>query len=590
MNKPLEPALEAAGNFWKEYGAEEWTDAVVAAMKLGGVDHMFFVSGTELAYYQEAIAKAQVLGRPAPKLLTMIHESAALHAAVGAAMVSGKPTAAAAHVDVGTLHYGAAIHTAWRANAPVLITAGNAPRAFPGSMPGARNSPVQWVQEPRDQSEIVRQYTKADHRMEYQDNPGMMVSRLLQLAMSEPRGPVYMSMPREIAMLPCPGTAKFPTRDQLGLARPASPDPEDARAIARWLVKAENPCVFTARLGHDHAAVTELVRLAELLALPVTEAAGANHLNFPNTHPFYGTGPRSTEVDVALVLEAIRPWSPDSADSPPADAKIAWISVDPVQSRFKTMEFRADLWIPASAASALRVIHEAATGLLDRSDLARIAERRKRLEQRRKEIDAQEEAKALEAGRQAQPDTRWVSYQLGKLLDPDAIVLNDVTSASDFMQHYLRRERPGTFFRSGTSTGGWGPGAAFGAKIVSPDRDVILTTGDGFYLFGEPLAALWSARQLKAPHLSVVIVNASYSTGTTNLKATYPNGYAVKHNNYTGGVFDPPPNFAKLAESVDCYGEYVHETAEVGPALKRGLEQVRNGIPAVVAVRVPNLV
>ena len=178
MNKPADMPVQAGANFYSEHGADEWTDAVVASMKLGGVDNMFFVSGTELAYYQEAIVKAEVKGWPAPRLITMLHESVALHAAIGSAAVSGKPSVAAAHVDVGTLHFGAAIHSAWRANAPVMLTAGNAPRAFPGSMPGARNSPVQWVQEPRDQGEIVRQYTKADHRMEYMDNPGLMVSRL----------------------------------------------------------------------------------------------------------------------------------------------------------------------------------------------------------------------------------------------------------------------------------------------------------------------------------------------------------------------------------------------------------------------------
>jgi hypothetical protein len=41
---------------------------------------------------------------------------------------------------------------------------------------------------------------------------------------------------------------------------------------------------------------------------------------------------------------------------------------------------------------------------------------------------------------------------------------------------------------------------------------------------------------------------------------------------------------------VDCYGENVTTSAQVGPALARGMEQVRQGIPAVVAVRVPNLV
>jgi acetolactate synthase-1/2/3 large subunit len=155
------------------------------------------------------------------------------------------------------------------------MMAGTGPRAFPDSMRGARASGVQWVQEPRDQGEIVRQYTKMDHRMEHQDNPGLMISRLLQVAMSEPRGPVYVSIPQETAMLPMPGTTRFPTRDQLGLARPVWPDPADARTIARWLVDADNPVMYTTRAGRDPEAVLELVRLAESLAIPVMESTGA---------------------------------------------------------------------------------------------------------------------------------------------------------------------------------------------------------------------------------------------------------------------------------------------------------------------------
>jgi acetolactate synthase-1/2/3 large subunit len=51
----------------------------------------------------------------------------------------------------------------------------------------------------------------------------------------------------------------------------------------------------------------------------------------------------------------------------------------------------------------------------------------------------------------------------------------------------------------------------------------------------------------------------------------------VGSENYEGGVFDPPPNFAKLAEAANGYGEIVKEPDEVGPALKRGLEQVHRG-------------
>ncbi len=78
---------------WAQYPAEEWSDALLAAMKLGGVEHLYFVSGTEMSFFQEASAKAQALGRPAPKLMTMMHESVSLMAALGETMVSGRPAA-----------------------------------------------------------------------------------------------------------------------------------------------------------------------------------------------------------------------------------------------------------------------------------------------------------------------------------------------------------------------------------------------------------------------------------------------------------------------------------------------------------------
>ena len=587
MNKMADPQLQVGDNFWNEYGADEWSDAIVASMKLGGVDNLYFVSGSEMAFYQEGIAKAEAKGWPAPKLVTMMHESVALHAALGNAMVTGQPSAASVHVDVGTLHYGAAIHAAWRGNYPVLITAGSGPRAFPGSMRGARDGSIQWLQEPRDQGEIVRQYTKADHRMEHQDNPGLMVSRLLQMAVSEPKGPVFLTIPRETAMLPYPGTARFPTRDQLGIAQGTYPDPEHAKTIARWLVKSNNPLVMTERIGKDPVAVSELVRLAELLALPVAEPGNPQVMNFPKTHPLFDSGPTSAQADVCLVLESISPWLP-GIDTPPVDAKIAWVSIDPVQSRFKTMEFRADLWIPATAANVLRAIHDAATGMLDKSDLSRIEERRKRLETRKKEIEARRQAEAAEAAKKSVSSGCLVAYELGKILTPDAILLNDGLSNGQFVENYARRALPGTSFKSGSSAGGWGVGAAFGAKMAAPGQDVVLASGDGFFEFGTPSAAIWAGAHHKAPFLSVVFVNGSYSTGTHGLRKSYPDGYSAGIK-CVGGTFDPPPDFARMAESAGGFGEFVETPGEIGPALKRGLDQTRKGVPAVVAVKLPSL-
>ena len=44
--------------------------------------------------------------------------------------------------------------------------------------------------------------------------------------------------------------------------------------------------------------------------------------------------------------------------------------------------------------------------------------------------------------------------------------------------------------------------------------------------------------------------------------------------------------FSLLAEACHAYSEKVEDPAEVEPALKRGLEQVKGGRPAVLDVRI----
>ncbi len=573
---------------WGEYPAGEWSDAIVQSMRLGGVERLYFVSGSEIGFYQESIARARKYGWPTPEIVMVTHESVALNAAIGEAMVSERPTATAAHVDVGTFNYGGALHTAWRGGFPVLITAGGPPRAYPGSMPGARSDAQVWVQEARDQSGILRDYTKMDHRLEHQDNPGFMISRLLQIMMSDPQGPAYLVLPPETAKLKMSGTTRFPTRDQLGVARPAWPDPADAKRVAEWLIKADNPCILTAKSGRHQESVADLVRLAQLLAVPVMDTGRWDHLNFPTRHPLSGTGPAPSDADVLLIFEAPVPFIPPRG--PGRDAKIAWVDPDPVQSRYLTMEFGADLWLPVSTSGAANAISEAAMAMLTKADMGRIEDRRARLETRKKQLVAANKKAALEASKREQIHPRWLAYQIGQIMDDDAIMLDDAVSNSGNIRANHWRTQPGTYFRSGGSSGGWGVGAAIGAKLARPGSDVILAAGDGYFTFGSPLPALWTASHNEAPFLSVIFMNRSLTTGTTSLVGQYPDGAAVSAGDFTGGVFDPAPDFAKLAEAANCSGETVIDPGEVGPALRRGLDHVRNGTPALVAVSLPTLI
>ena len=309
-------------------------------------------------------------------------------------------------------------------------------------------------------------------------------------------------------------------------------------------------------------------------------------MNFPTTHALYGTGPSARDADVVLVIEDIVPYMPGD-DAPSSHAKVAWVNTDAVLSRIKTFEMRADRWLACSPASAARAIYDAATALLTQADMTRIADRRARLMERKRLQDAKAEEQAHADASLPHPTGRLVAYELGKILEPDAVVLNDALSNGGFVQTYAGRDRTGTYFRSGSSSGGWGSGAAFGIKLTAPERDVVLASGDGYFAFGTPLAAIWAASHHKAPFLSVVFVNRSYSTGTTGLRRAYPEGVAVRAGNYDGGTFDPPPDYAKLAEAGHGYGETVTQTSEVGPALQRGLDMTRQGTPAVIAIEVP---
>ena len=58
---------------------------------------------------------------------------------------------------------------------------------------------------------------------------------------------------------------------------------------------------------------------------------------------------------------------------------------------------------------------------------------------------------------------------------------------------------------------------------------------------------------------------------------------------FDGGYLEPALDFAKEAQSVGAYGETVRDPREVGPALRRGLAQTREGRPAVVAMWLPRL-
>ncbi|AMN41497.1 thiamine pyrophosphate-requiring protein [Rhodoplanes sp. Z2-YC6860] len=573
-------APKSEPHHWTRLPATEAGDAIVAAMALGGVDHLFFISGSEIMFFQEAIAKAQAHGRTAPKLITITHEYAGLNAALGYAAVTGRPAATAAHVDVGTQHYGCALHTAWWAGLPILIMAGAPPSAYPGTMRGGRDGAHFWLQQTLDQNGIARAYTKWDHRLEYQDNPGLIVSRALQVAQSQPSGPVYLSLPREIAVMPT-SDACFPSCGRLAVARPSAPDPDGIRTIAERLVKARNPYVVVSRSGKNAATVPALVELCELTAMPVVDGGNRTYQCFPFGHWLYQGSAKLADADLVIVLDADVPWPPESP--PPRDAYVAVVGADSVTAMIPTFEFCADLRLNSDPLNAIKALTEALRQLgPPTGDL--LEERTKRWKNASTERHSRLRAEALALATKTPIDPAWLAFQICEALDYNCIMIDDTLSHNP-LSRFLKSSRPGSYFRNPGSGGGWGPGAALGAKLGAPGRDVVTVTGDGFYMYSAASACLMAARRYNAPYMTVVFQNRSYSTGTRATASFYPDGYSVR-SGLEGGYFDPI-DFAKEAEAAGAYGENVRDPAEVAPALQRGLAKIRSGIPAVISVWLP---
>jgi acetolactate synthase-1/2/3 large subunit len=565
-----------------EMAVEQAAEALMASMKLNGIDRLWFTSGTELAFFQEVPIKHTTLGRPTPRIMTMTHENAALSAAMGETMLTGKPSATAAHVECGMINAGGSIHNADRGHYPVLMMSGYPPSAETGSVPGARDAGIQWYQQIPDQGQIVRQYMRWDHKLAAYDNPGTVITRAVQVMLSEPQGPAYLAIPREAAMRPMDG-ASFPLLDGLPPARKPVADPAQLRQAANWLLEAEQPMLCVSRVGRDPTAVPHVVALAEALGAYVM--ADGYRVNIPADHPLaVQGGPMAgppAEVDCLLILDMLVPWAM-TMYRPGPQVRIITLAIDPIHRMTPIYEFRSDLAIGGDAGTSIPL-------LVEEIRAQATSEQRERCRQRSERLMAAGLQRRAAAVKAAEDDRgkghitpAWLSHQVGQTLDPDTIIVNELVNTSGF-----NRTRPGTQFNAGGSSLGWAGPAAIGAKVAAPDRQIVCCSGDGSWMFGNPQVVTWASKFHKAPVLFIISNNRGYSTGTTQVLRTYPEGYAARLQDVTGGWFDPCPNYSGEAAASGAYGEKVTDPEQVAPAIQRGLQAVREGAPAVLDMWLP---
>ena len=556
-------------------------EAYLELLKDRGIDVFLGNAGTDFASLVEAFARSEAEGGRAPRPMVVPHEFVAVSMAHGYYAASGKPAAVMVHVNVGTGNASTSIITAARANVPILMSAGRTPITEEGQT-GSRDLHIHWAQESFDQAAMLREYVKWDYELRIPAQLESVVDRALELMHAEPRGPVYLTLPREV-LAANPGTMTITSPPRRESRSERFPDPARIDEAARILARAERSLILVSAAGIDARAVAGLVEVAEAGGIGVVEADPI-YMNFSHRHDLHlgynasgTTNPSLADADAIMVVEADVPWYPH-LQKPAAGTPIIHLAVDPFFSRYPMRSYPCDVPIAATPAVALPLLAEAVRRHADKQAVAR---RRERVAAEHRKRQAAWEETTVKQASASTIGFAWTSRCIGDLIDENTVVVNEYP----LDRRFAAFTRPGSYFGSPHSSGlGFGLGAALGVKLARPDSTVIATVGDGAYFFGQPLSSLFVQRAHDVPILTVIYNNQQWEAVKSGTLAVHPTGTAKTRGRFPLSELTPSPRFEEMAKTVDGYGERVESPGELPAALKRGLAAVREGRPALLNV------
>src|SRR5690606_1131564 len=203
-----------------------------------------------------------------PEAIVIPHEHAALGMAHGYYFATGKAQAVILHTNVGLANGSIGAINAAVDQVPMLLMSGRTP-VMEGGRFGARTVPIGWGQEMRDQTALVREACKWDYELKFPEQIAPLLDRAHAIANSLPKGPVYLSLPREVL---CETTAAGPLAAAPTMQTTVvAPSPAGLAKAAKLLAEARSPLIIARRGAGSEAGFAALARLAEEWSIPVCQ-------------------------------------------------------------------------------------------------------------------------------------------------------------------------------------------------------------------------------------------------------------------------------------------------------------------------------
>jgi benzoylformate decarboxylase len=572
LAQTLAPVSPEAVKTFEGTGGEAFAEQLIAS----GVKYVFGNSASEDAEFYEALVNRTQL-----QYILTPHEGPGAAMAAGYVKASGQPAVVMTAGSVGLMNALGQMFNAWKEQTPLVFYAYHTEDSNAAGRDGFEELP--------GQEQVTSTMTKLTWAARRPDMIPETVRRAFKVAWTPPYGPAYVTWNSDYTGQKV--NAEVITHDQVDPRMRVRPNPAEVERAARLLVDARRPLLIVGDEVYKAKAFDSVVQLAELLALPVTQARSV-HVSFPQQHPLWvGSIPGGRvesltyPTDVDLVINIGGKLQPNSA-ALLVGRRTQFIDMRNDSASIGSV-MRTDVPLVSDVAYGTDDLIAAVNQLLTPAIKARIAQRA---------VDVRafsEKARQLRALVSRNPlwdaspmEADRVTYEVAQWADKDAIIVHEAGSVE--IAHSFEFDPRGgreLFFYYGAHLGS-GVGTAAGVALARPRKQVICLSGDGSFLFGP--TALWNMARLQLPVTVVVYNNHAYNG---------PHNRAIANLGGTGRSIDaarfvhdylgkPDMDMAALAKGFGVDGERASSPTGLKAALARARRHAADGKPYLIDVEV----
>ncbi len=512
---------------------------VIECLKEQGVDTVFgYPGGAILNVYDELYKHSDEIHH----VLTS-HEQGASHAADGYARSTGKVGVCLATSGPGATNLVTGIATAYMDSVPMVAITCNV------GVPLLGKDSFQEI----DIAGITTPITKHNFIVKDVNKLADVIRRAFRIAQTGRPGPVLVDIPKDVTA----ATAEFEFQQIPPVARKIDKMTEaDLEQAAAMIREAKKPYIFVGGGAVISGASEELAKFANLVDAPVCDSLmgkgafdGTND-RYSGMLGMHGTKASNYGVSECDLLIAVGVRFSDrvigDAKRFASNAKILQFDVDPA-------EINKNIQTDASVIGDIKEILKRVNHLLEQQ---RHTEWMHQIHEFKDKYPLTYKEEGLSGP--------FVMEEIYRQTKGDAIIVTEVGQHQMWAAQYYKFSNPRTLLTSGgLGTMGYGLGAAIGAQVANPEKQVINIAGDGCFRMN--MNEIATAVRQRLPLIQIVINNQ-----VLGMVHQWQGLFYEKR--YSNTILNDGVDFVKLAEAMGATGMRAKTQEEFAEELAKALE------------------